>query len=183
MSKQVRGRPFRVGRHSSADGFSLVELVIALAVISVTFIGIIGLLGLGLVNDENSSQQTGATNIADSIIADMRSTPSYSTSGKSPRFGITIPTTATTSPTPLASGTTGLVTSVLYFDSGSNFIQLGGALPGNAAYGAHVYAVEISPFSDSSRASYLVRVVVLWPAAATTAPAGNLDVISQYRTH
>jgi len=40
-----------------ALGFSLLEVVIAIAVISVTFIGLIGLLGLGVVTDQTSSQQ------------------------------------------------------------------------------------------------------------------------------
>jgi uncharacterized protein (TIGR02598 family) len=174
----VKNRPSE--RPFSSDGFSLLEIVIAIAVVSVTFVGIIGLLGLGLASDETSSEQTSATNIADSIISDFRSTPSYSSTGKSTRFGITLPTTTPGSAaTPLA----GLTPALLYFDASSNFISLGGAAPASAIYVARVYSTQINPFlTDKTKTSYLVRVAVSWPAAAAI-PVGNLEVITQFSTH
>jgi prepilin-type N-terminal cleavage/methylation domain-containing protein len=186
-----RARAFRAG----AAGFSLIEVVIAIAVIAVTFIGLIGLLGLGVANDQASSQQTVATNIASSILADLRSTPTYSAT--STRFGLTLPTTPTgavnTSLTPLA----GLTPYYLYFDNSPSFLPLSSPLvytapqspvPAGAVYVATVYLTRITyigPTATSSlpQSSDMVRVVVSWPAQASTVPSGNVDVISQFLIH
>jgi len=159
-------------------GFSLVEMVIALAVISVTFIGIIGLLGLGLISDQTSSDQTVATNIATSVIADLRSTSSSAT--KSTIFNLTMPTTTASSP-PLGSVTP----TSLYFDGSANYI---GNSPAGAVYVARVYLariVLIGPTATASlpQSSDMVRVVVSWAAATTTTPAGSVDIITQFNVH
>jgi prepilin-type N-terminal cleavage/methylation domain-containing protein len=171
LRRKQTGRPF------FSAGFSLVEMVIALAVIAVTFIGLIGLLGVGLASNQTSSEQLGATNIADSIIADLRSTPSYiiSSSGDSVRFGIPLPKMVTTAAAPLA----GAAATVLYFDNLRNFIVKGGAAPSNAVYAANVYSAQVSSVGPSD----LVRVTVSWPAAATAAPAGSLEVVTQFQIH
>jgi len=180
-----RARGFRVG----VSGFSLIEVVIAIAVIAITFIGLIGLLGLGVANDQTSSQQTVANNIAASILADLRSTPTYSTTGQSSRYGITLPTTSpSSSTTPLS----GLTPSVLYFDNNATFIPPLNAtpVPSNAVYVANVYLTRIAyvgltATSSLTQSNNMVRVVVSWPAQAPTgtAPAGSVDVISQFLIH
>jgi uncharacterized protein (TIGR02598 family) len=177
---------------SLASGFSLIETVIAIAVIAVTFIGLIGLLGLGVANDQTSSQQTVATNIASSILADLRSTPgnvtsagTYSISANSPRFQLTMPTTDTAASSPL----TGVTPVTLYFDNSPILVQTGGTAPSSAAYKASVYLVQLSHIGNGSggvglsQYNDMVRVVVTWPAAATTTPSGNVDVISQFLVH
>ena len=175
------------GLGAGASGFSLIETVIAIAVIAVTFIGLLGLLGLGLANDQTSSQQTVANNIAASILADLRSTPTYSTT--STRYGLTLPTspagTVNTSATPLS----GLTASVLYFDNSPSFISLNPAsVPSNAVYVANVYMtrmVYIGPTATASltQSNDMARVVVSWAAKTTTVPAGSVDVISQFLIH
>jgi len=183
IGKQVRRS------RAVASGFSLVETVIAIAVIAVTFIGIIGLLGLGAANDQASSQQTVANNIASAILADLRSTPPFSTI--STRYGLTLPTSPANATTPVSNSATplsGLSASVLYFDNSSAFISLGGAVPSNAAYVANVYLTRIAfvgPTATTSltQSNDMARVVVSWPAKATTIPAGCVDVISQFLIH
>jgi uncharacterized protein (TIGR02598 family) len=171
------------GQRASVSGFSLIETVIAIAVIAVTFIGLIGLLGLGVVNDQTSSEQTVANNIAASILADLRSTPTYSTT--STRYKLTLPTT---SPTSSATPLSGLTASVLYFDNSPAFISLNPAsVPANSVYVANVYTtriVSIGP-TASLQSNDLARIVVSWPAntPAGTAPAGSIDVISQFLIH
>jgi len=176
------------GPGAGASGFSLIEVVIAIAVIAVTFIGLIGLLGLGVANDQTSSQQTVANNIAASILADLRSTPTYSTTGKSTQYGLTLPVTAPgSSATPLS----GLTASVLYFDNSPVFISLNPAsVPANAVYVANVYMTRIGTAGPTATASLtqsndMARIVVSWPAKtpAGTAPAGSVDVISQFLIH
>ena len=197
MNKHSLSRKRAAGLRPYARGFSLIEVVIAIAVVAVTFIGLIGLLGLGLVNDQNSSQQTLANNIAASILADLRSTPSYSTTGYSPRFGIALPTAFATSP-PL---TTADIAKLyyLYFDNSPNATpnappyvpymaaQTSSVVPG-AAYVANVYIAKIASVGPTLTGSlpqtmYMVRVVVSWPALTTTTPAGSVDVISQFLIH
>jgi prepilin-type N-terminal cleavage/methylation domain-containing protein len=168
------GRPFQVSNAPLA-GFSLVEMVVALAVIAVTFIGLIGLLGVGLASNQTSSEQLGATNITDSIIADLRSTPSYAFPYASARFGIPLPTTLTAMPTMPLSGAT---TTFLYFDNLRNFMSLGGAAPAGAVYKAQVALAQVNSIGPSD----MVNVTVSWPAAAVT-PTGSLQVLTQFQIH
>ena len=178
-----RARGLRVG----ASGFSLVEVVLALAIIAVTFIGLIGLLGLGVANDQTSSEQTVATNIAASILTDLRSTPIYSATGKSTRYGLTLPTTTAANSAKPLSGSTA---TTLYFDSTSTFIPPinPGSAPANAVYVSNVYMTRIDYVGPTASASLpqsndMVRIVVSWPAKTTTIPAGSVDIISQFLVH
>ncbi|HUB67960.1 MAG TPA: hypothetical protein VL981_10800 [Candidatus Methylacidiphilales bacterium] len=123
-----------------ASGFSLVEVCIALAVVAFSFITLIGLLGAGVSTDQKAAQQTTATNILSSIVADLRSTPAYayastytSSNGSggspaTPHYKITLPaapttagpSTTVTSTSPLS---TPLETAYLYFDANQNFLS------------------------------------------------------------
>jgi uncharacterized protein (TIGR02598 family) len=174
-----RARGLRVG----ASGFSLVEVVLALAIIAVTFIGLIGLLGLGVANDQTSSEQTVATNIAASILSDLRSTPIYSSTGKSTRYGLTLPTTTTAnSAKPLS----GLTATTLYFDNTGTYIPTSAStIP---IYAANVYLTRTAYVGPNVSASLpqsndMVRIVVSWPAKTTTTPVGSVDIISQFLVH
>ena len=180
------------GRGSKSSGFSLTEIVLALAVIAVAFIGLIGLLGLGVVNDQASLGQTVANNIAVSIVSDLRSTSgsvasgaTYSVAAKSPRFQLTMPTSDTTSAAPLA----GVTPVILYFDNNATYLQTGGAVPATAAYMAGVYLVQLSHVGNGSGGAWtsqyndMARVVVSWPAKTTTAPAGSVEIVSQFLIH
>jgi type II secretory pathway pseudopilin PulG len=177
------------GLRAAALGFSLVETVIAIAVIAVTFIGLIGLLGLGVATDQTSSEQTVANNIAASILADLRSTPTYSTT--SSRLGLTLPTAPANATTPVSTGATplsGLTPTVLYFDNNAVFISPinPASAPANAVYVANVYLARIAYIGPTViQSNDIARVVVSWPAKtpAGTAPAGSVDVISQFLIH
>jgi uncharacterized protein (TIGR02598 family) len=167
MSKTGKG-----GLRSRAgiSGFSLVEVVIAIAVIAVTFIGIIGLLGLGVASDQTSSEQTIATNIAASILADLRSTPDYSTT--SARYGLPLPTSAT--------ALSSVTPTVLYFDDNQNVVATSAA----AAYKAFVSLTRVVSIGTApAQATDLARVVVVWPAQSTTTPVGNVDIITEFRVN
>jgi uncharacterized protein (TIGR02598 family) len=174
-----RARGLRVG----ASGFSLVEVVLALAIIAVTFIGLIGLLGIGVANDQTSTQQTVATSIATSILTDLRSTPIYSASGKSTRYSLSLPTTTTANS---AKPLTGLTATTLYFDNTGTFIPSSAST--TPIYAANVYLTRIAYVGPAGSASLpqsndMVRIVVSWPAKTTTTPAGSVDIISQFLVH
>jgi uncharacterized protein (TIGR02598 family) len=166
---------------SRAEGFSLVEVVIALSVVAITFIGLIGLLGSGVATEQTSTQQTVATNIAGSILADLRSTPLYLPT--STRYGLTLPTpVATTASAPLS----GVTPTTLYFDNNSTYLSSGATIPANAAFVAKIYLIGngyIGASSAPSQCTDMVRVVVSWPAQTTTVPVGSVDVISQFLVH
>jgi hypothetical protein len=204
MTVKVLCQPFRRGAgHSrkklTEGGFSLIEVVIAIAVVALTFIGIIGLLGVGAVNDQASSQGTIATNIAGSILADLRSTPGnipgaggiYSIATSSSRYGLPLPTTVTATPSTPIKGLTAPTLSVAYFDNAANFISPlnPSSAPAGAAYVARVYPALISSVGlgsgqvGTSQYNYMVRVVVSWPAQATAVPGGSIDVTSQFLVH
>ena len=176
MGKQVRSLT------KSASGFSLIETVIALAVIALAFIGIIGLLGLGLANNQTSSQQTVATNIAASIVADLRSTPSYST--KSPRYSLPLPNSVTGTPTTPLSGVSRYY---LYFDNAQNAlgaptVGAPSTIPTGAVYVAYVSMTKLVQVGPTlTQNTDMARIVVTWPAQANTPATGNVDIITQFR--
>jgi type II secretory pathway pseudopilin PulG len=197
-------------RRPGAPGFSLIEVVIAIAVIGVTFIGIIGLLGLGIANDQISSQQTMANNIAASILADLRSTPTYAgtpppsytaTAIKSTRFKLTLPTSNSGTTAAPFSGIN--PTYYLYFDNLANWLPIGSSTaytsvqttaPSGSAFMAAVYLAQIGSVGPTTKPQSLqindmARIVIIWPAlpsaqiTAGSPPAGSVDVISQFLLH
>jgi hypothetical protein len=145
---------------------------------------------VGVANEQVSSQQTVATNIAASILADLRSTPAYSTTGKSTRYGLTLPTIVPGNSAKPLSGLPTSETPVLYFDNSATFISPINAtsVPANAVFVANVYLTRIAVIGPTSTASLLqsndmARVVISWPARTTTVPVGCVDVISQFLIH
>jgi uncharacterized protein (TIGR02598 family) len=62
-------------KRGSTKGFSLVEIVLALGVISFALVAIIGLLPIGLASGRASIQETRANLLAQQIFATLRSQP------------------------------------------------------------------------------------------------------------
>jgi type II secretory pathway pseudopilin PulG len=63
-------------RHSQhLFGFSLVEIVLALGVISFGLVAIIGLLPIGLASNRGTIQETRANHLAEAIFSTLRSQP------------------------------------------------------------------------------------------------------------
>ena len=78
------------------QGFSLVEVTLALGVAAFCLLAILGLLPVGLTSNRNAIEQTAAAGIATGIFADLRATPFTSGSnGTSPRYKIPVPATGT----------------------------------------------------------------------------------------
>ncbi len=194
MIQRSLSRKRAVGLRATRTGFSLIEVVIAISIVALTFIGILGLLGVSVAANQTSSQQTIATNIAESILADLRSTPAYAT--KSSRFGLSLPVlNAGTAVAPLSGVNPSYY---LYFDNSPNFLPLSTPtayglaktpVPTGAVYVANVYMTRICVTGPTSNATLtpsllqsndMVRVVVTWPAQATALPVGNVDVIAQF---
>ena len=167
------------GRRARTRSFSLLEVVIALGVITVGIVGILAVFPTALQTGHSAQDETRAAHIAQSVFGSL-------VAGASSQFSnVQLPLSASPSPapTPLSinlttgSGTTPAVT--LYADNDGNLI----ANSSNAAYAILLYTNNTVPgFTDPASANQ-VTVRVAWP---TNAPAANqtfrdyVRVVSKY---
>lgn len=194
--------PFHPRRQPASAGFSLVEIVIALSIVAFAFLSIVGLMGVGLVSDQNSTQQTEATNIAAAIVADLRSTQNVPGAATyiPPHYGSTSPNGAivlsATAPASTVTETTGAIfknatSQILYFDDkGELTSKTSTAAP--PIFYARVYSAQILKPSSTSNTNgnplFAARVVVLWPYAAiaksaTNPPSGYVELNTEFQLH
>ena len=167
------------GRRARTRSFSLIEVVIALGVITVGIVGILAVFPTALQTGHAAQDETRAAHIAQSVFGSLAA-------GASSQFSnVQLPLSPSPSPapTPLSinlttgSGTTPAVT--LYADNDGNLI----ANSTNAAYAILLYTNNTVPgFTDPASANQ-VTVRVAWPASA---PAANqtfrdyVRIISKY---
>lgn len=76
---------------SHARGFSLVEVCVALGVISFALVGIVGLFPLGISTLQTSIKETAAVNVATAIVADLHQVPSAEARALNPALPSTSP--------------------------------------------------------------------------------------------
>jgi uncharacterized protein (TIGR02598 family) len=154
-------------RRPSFEGFSLVEVTIALAVLSFCLLTLLALLPIGLNSTTDSLQKTSAAGIASQIAADVRDTTmanSTTTIPVSPRYGLALDST-TGNPS----------TNSFYLDDTGNPTGAGNAaITTGAVYKATV--VVSSPRIPPTGSGYFqnqptsVRIIVTWPAQADATP-------------
>ena len=141
--------------------FSLVEVTLALGVAAFALIAVYGLLPIGLNSNRTAIEQTAATNIATSIVADLRAT--FPTSTTSPRLGMSIPA-AGSSPS----------TVTYYLDENGGPFPAPSAVTPNSRYRATIS--WIAP-ATGTRTATLATIALGWPAPASTAnAAGSVTV-------
>ena len=137
----------------SKPGFSLVEVTLALGIAAFCLITVFGLIPVGVQTNRNATSQTAATNIVAAVVADLRATPTTSTT--STQYGITFGT----NPPPL------------YFDGAGQFST---SLEANSRYQLTV------TWSGSSGLRY-ADIKVAWPAAATAPNAhGSVEMFAAF---
>lgn len=150
----------------SISGFSLVEVTLAIGVVSFCALSMVGLLSVGLHSDSTSSSETAVTNILTSIVSDISVTPqsSSATAPISPQFNIPVP--ATGSPQSYA----------FYFkEDGTLSATAGGSA---VAANAPVYRATVTVIPPSStKGATVVRVLMTWPALAD--PTANIGPSKQ----
>ena len=75
------------------QGFTLIEVALALGVAAFALVAIIGLLPVGLQSNQASLEQTVAAALAANVVADLRATPVQipATDKDSPRYRIPLP--------------------------------------------------------------------------------------------
>jgi uncharacterized protein (TIGR02598 family) len=155
----------------SDAGFSLVEVVVALAVAAFCLLALLGLLSVGNMNNASSIEQTTAASLAAAVIADLRATPATAT--KSVRYGI---------PIPVAGGST--VTHTLFFD---DMGTLSGSVDANAnpaqTPSPRYRATLTFAATAAGKPVVPVRVQITWPALADlTASSSPTKFLGSYET-
>jgi|SRR5581483_6480172 len=139
--------------------FSLVEVTIAIGIVSFSLLTLFALLPIGLKENQTSASQTAATNMLTKVIADLRAAPKAN--ANSGRFGITYGTSTT-----------------LYFDSeGSS----GTTLTSTSRYRC---TINFPASPAGSKSATFVDVKVTWPAAANLADAsGTCEMFAAFDRH
>jgi uncharacterized protein (TIGR02598 family) len=153
-------------------GFSLVEVSVAIAILSFCLLTLLALLPAGLISTTDSLQKTSAAGIVSQIAADIRDTPpttnwtSASTLSTSPRYGLTLDTTST-------STAVGSTNTFYLDDTGNPTGAVNTSITTSSIYKATVVTVvpRQSPGGASannggyfySRPTF-VRIIVTWPA-------------------
>ncbi len=164
---------------SSRRGFSLIEVVTALGIVTICVLTLMGLLAVGINSNKTTVNQSIAVNIAGAVAADLRSTPlitqSYTTAETrySPRFGFQLP----------APGT-GMQT-VFVSDEGTPLTALNANLPaGTASYRVTIQGPG-RPTVANQRTASPVFILVTWPGSADptankwpSAYAGSFQVVT-----
>ncbi len=156
--------------HVSAEGFSLVEVVVALGIAAFALISIISLLPTGINSARDSVQTTEASQIAGAIDADLRASAARMTDVQLPtnsrRFGIPI------------MDTNDFSRCVLYFDEVGNTNPPASPL---SKYRVTVTTTNLPFTTPSTPTLSLVSIRVTWPAAAPVSNAsGSLELCSSF---
>src|SRR5438034_4714950 len=142
----------------SHNGFSLVEVTLALGVAAFSLIAIFGLLVTGTQTNHTAIEQTASSDILTAVAADLRAAPKTSPPGgaaTSPQFSIGIPAN------PVGAATT----STLYFNAQG---QSSTTLKTDSRY---LLTVNFLPNGSGSRTATFVDLKMTWPAAAATTGA------------
>ncbi len=124
----------------SRQGFSLVEVTLALGIAGFSLLAIFGLLPVGITSHRNALEQTAAAGIATGIFADLRATPNAETT--TPNYKITIP------------------------NSTRLFLREDGSVDASGGAGSRYIATITFTVPSQSKAATLVHLLITWPAAA-----------------
>jgi prepilin-type N-terminal cleavage/methylation domain-containing protein len=147
------GRP----RSRKTSAFTLIETIIALAIVGVLLVSVFSLLGVAISENQWAVAQTGASNALSAIMADIRSVPVTATN--SPIYNIVFP--ATGAPT---SGNT-----TFYLNDDDQPVAATAA-----RYQVNYWTTGSTPACQES----IIRVVISWPANALyTNPQGSVETV------
>lgn len=172
-------------RPASRRGFSLIEVVTALGIVTICVLTLMGLLAVGVNRNKSTVNQSIAVNIAGAVAADLRATPlvtqSYTTTETrySPRFGFVLP----------APGTPGTGLQTVYVsDEGTPLTALNANLPAGTASFRVTIQGPTRPANVSGqpqRTASPVYILVTWPGNADpnasiwpSAYAGSFQVVT-----
>jgi Tfp pilus assembly protein PilV len=155
-------------RSYTIAAFSLVEVTLALGIAAFCLLAVFGLMPVGVQTNRNATSQTAATNIMAAVVADLRATPSATTT--SLQFGITFGTAKT-----------------LYFDgAGECSADLNGSTKVDGTSWSPPlqtrYRLNVT-FPTSPTGLPYADLRVTWPAPvdpATTTPSGMAETFAAF---
>jgi uncharacterized protein (TIGR02598 family) len=155
MNSSFITSPMRSGPKKARAGvqaFSLVEVVISLAIVAFAFIGIVGLFPYGIKSNRDSVEESRALNLIQTMVADWQSTAWSTNNTPSPAYGL-----------PSLANVTKVTNGTLYVgeDGGTN------SSPANSFYRV---TYTIYPGSSTVQPAY-VDWLASWPAAT---PVNNV---------
>lgn len=139
-------------------GFSLAEVTLAIGVAAFCLLTLFGLLPVGINSNQASMEQTAASSITRSIVADLRNTPS---SGTSPFYGFVVP----------AAGGVAVLRTVYFSENGVK-TGLVGAVPVTTGTSISRYrgTVYFIPPAANQKTATTVRILITWPALVNPVP-------------
>lgn len=143
------------------EGFSLVEVCLAVGLIGICVASMQGLLPAGIRVARDSTEQTACATMLSAVAADLRYTASAT--NVSPRYGISIPSSGAASSTNLfLAGDGGIVNSAK-----------------DARFGVSVSITNAPSSSVSSLAA--ARIKVYWPPTASVdKPQGSVETVAAF---
>jgi len=152
------------------SGFTLVEVVIALAVFAFALLSILALLPMGLKSNRASTEEVRATCILTALEADLRNTHPLENNGKSKYFGLALPYTIDASGRVTLNHT--LSTNTLSADTSvgldENEQPAGVPLPPTLPLQVSVLYTRVP--ANGSQGPIEARFIVSWPWRNTTDP-------------
>jgi len=150
-------------KRAVTQGFSLVEVTLALGLAALGLITVFGLVPIAVLTNRNATSETAATNIARLAVADLRAAKTAT-----PMLGMTIPTDPTSPPqfvspdvVPCSGGQTSATSQIRYFDSQG---QASTTITSSSLYRLIVTFVKNTTATATTGAVY-ANVKVTWPAA------------------
>ncbi len=145
----------------SEEAFSLVEVVIAVFVVSFCLVAVLGLLPIGMKSNNDSSSQTAAAGLAMAIASDLRAAPVTNIPVTSSNYGLTIP---------VAGG--GASTRTFYLSEDGTTTASATAL--NSRYQA---TVTITPPASGLKSATAARILLSWPPGASPTNATSFESV------
>jgi type II secretory pathway pseudopilin PulG len=158
-------------RPKAIEAFSLVEVVVALAIVVFALFSMVGLLGVGLANSHDSRERMQAATIAEEICSVRRAAPTNDLSNTQPGFPLPVLETQmgniSPPPVPLYLTRDGLLTNQANADFGFlySITPKLDAVPANTTHGVSQ-----------------VYMAIFWPAnaPATNAATGRYEITTVF---
>jgi type II secretory pathway pseudopilin PulG len=144
------------GGSLARDGFSLVEVVIAIGIVAFAFIAIISLIPVGMQINRDSTEESRAMNLLQAIVADRQAA---SWSSNSPVYDL-----------PALSGVTTPT-------SGTLWVNEDGTTNAGASGALYKVSYTIYPSAGYMQPAFL-NLGASWPAAATN--ASRVEIVSTF---
>lgn len=148
-------------RIASRGGFSLIEVCLAVGIVGVCVASMQGLLPAGIRIARDTTEQTACATMLSAVASDLRYTPS--SSGTSPKYGITIPTSGQSSST-----------NIYLSEDGTMMPSPTGARFGVAVSMNNAPSTTVSSLTTA-------RIKVYWPPQSSVdKPQGSVETMASF---